>query len=243
MNVKEFLEAGYKFEVGDVFAYEDGETCVVQKYQLENCNEPSKVDCILTIIKSAQLERERRKEGAKRAQDSFVSFVDVINSVGFASVAESIKKSGDKMKRHPYADLFTAKLNNEELVLIEKHRDWEEWKVQSTNMCVMIHDTYEYFLCLPQHKEACLHYLNGGTIEVKSDLVGKWTEVCRGRSWRHGTGWMREDAQYRIKPKKEKRWIGVHPDGHCGGTHFDGYAKAENDSPVGYQIIEIEVEV
>jgi hypothetical protein len=100
----------------------------------------------------------------------------------------------------------------------------------------------DFFLCLPQHKEACLHWLNGG--DVQDYYEDEWTPVnsSDGKpSWSIHHAFMDEEAEYRIKPKKEKRWIV-----YRNGTVYGEYLSTDNindDFKATGQVIEIEVEV
>lgn len=107
--------------------------------------------------------------------------------------------------KHKHAEMIKAKVDNMELVAFVKLTSM--WSEMDDRSIVPTDVNFDYFLCLPQHKDACLHYLNGGDVLVKSNLVPSWAAVTHGQLWGKGIGWMREDAQYRIKPKKEKRWI------------------------------------
>ncbi|AUR98843.1 hypothetical protein NVP1256O_04 [Vibrio phage 1.256.O._10N.286.45.F8] len=99
-----------------------------------------------------------------------------------------------------YAELFTAKLNDMDLVLFEKHKDWDEWALTGdSDRYFMVSDNFEYFLCLPQHKEACLHWLNGGDAEfhLYGDSWGKYSSF-KGR-WDDESDFIDEDVIIRIK--------------------------------------------
>ena len=159
--------------------------------------------------------------------------------------------------KHKHAEMIKAKADNMELVVFERQNtathEKEEYKpIQPDgNRAIWFHEDADYFLCLPQHKEVCLHYLTGGDVLVKSNFVPSWETVTHGQSWGAGIGWMREDAQYRIKPKKEKRWIGVFKDGsRFKNTEFSyetvDELKDKCWAPFGFdnwQFIEVEVEV
>lgn len=62
MNVKEFLERGYKFEAGDIFKYSNGNINEVSLSSLRSCNTPSDVDCRLTVLHTTTKATERAKE-------------------------------------------------------------------------------------------------------------------------------------------------------------------------------------
>ena len=86
---------------------------------------------------------------------------------------------------------------------------------------------FEYFLCLPQHKKECLHWLNGGEVEFEDD-DGEWVSCSDwSKKWRQSTcGFMQDDNVIRIKPKKVKRWIGVHAK---SGLVTQGYCDTERE--------------
>ncbi|CAH9011442.1 conserved hypothetical protein [Vibrio phage 191E37-1] len=147
-----------------------------------------------------------------------------------------------------YAELFTAKLNDMGLVLFEKHRDWESWTIaKQSGRCFMVSDNFEYFLCLPQHKDAVINCLNGGVSEVfgGSGNFDRGDAVI-GSDWSScSLLWYMNDAcESRIKPKKEKRWIAVN--GKTGKLHETLFRFPFMDTPSamrGFEQIEIEVEV
>lgn len=82
MTVKEFLEAGYKFEVGDVFLQPNAvDKKIVDSLNIVSCNSSASMDSERYVIKSAALEREEKG--------------NIFGKVGIAS-DEREWKSGDK---------------------------------------------------------------------------------------------------------------------------------------------------
>ena len=77
-------------------------------------------------------------------------------------------------KLHKHYEMIVAKAANMDLTVFHKSITGE-WLIDTDSNKVMVfeNDSTEYFLCLPQHKEACLHWLNGGEIECLEggDLV------------------------------------------------------------------------
>lgn len=69
-------------------------------------------------------------------------------------------------KSHKHLEMIVAKAANMDLVLFIKLGD--QWQATGChdNQVINIASHYEYFLCLPQHKEECLHWLNGGKIQA-----------------------------------------------------------------------------
>lgn len=112
---------------------------------------------------------------------------------------------------HKYSELFKAKLDNMDLVLLHKHQGWDEWMVEKSatrndHPNFLVSDMFDYFLCLKEHTEACLHWLNGGheTLEVNSPFTGKFVQCYRLEKWRADGGYMRSDCEYRIRPSEEQ---------------------------------------
>lgn len=157
--------------------------------------------------------------------------------------------------KHKWYDAIVAKAGDMDLVVFARKAYGGDWaEVDSKENIPTFNQDNEYFLCLPQHKEACLHWLNGGLTEVKSSLTdGDWSECVNPSTpfWKDGIGWMRKDAHYRVKVRKEKRWIG-----YCANTNqtfphpqktieiAEGYAARNYGYKMSdWQFIEIEIEV
>lgn len=147
------------------------------------------------------------------------------------------------MTAHKHAEMIKAKVDNMEIVVFSKDRldgEWFEYG-RGGDYCPF-HPGDEYFLCLPQHNKdgQCLHWLNGGEIESswKGDGYCRYEVGPDDMEWHKERDWMSDFVKFRIKPRKEKRWIAVNvKDG-------DVCMCTENSSPAsGYQIVEIEVEV
>lgn len=148
--------------------------------------------------------------------------------------------------KHKHYDMIVAKAANMGLVVFSKTKNSEKWE-ESSLVAFIVNENFDFFLCLPQHKEACLHWLNGG--EVQYSLNG--TDWFDKDSF--GINKERMDIEYfnsathsmRIKPRKEKRWIVA----GCNSLHtmmyFSSHESASryNTNGVDTQIIEIEIEV
>lgn len=137
--------------------------------------------------------------------------------------------------KHKHYEMIVAKAANMDLVLFNKSENQDGWSV-SHETCLPVFSTCDYFLCLPQHKEACLHWLNGGEVQLVSPEFSEFP--CGYEEWLPSSVWMDKDYTFRIKPKKEKRWIAVDVANLSAEFCFSGDVPAS-----GYQIIEIEVEV
>ncbi|AUR87927.1 hypothetical protein NVP1106O_04 [Vibrio phage 1.106.O._10N.286.51.F7] len=101
--------------------------------------------------------------------------------------------------RHKHYDMIVAKAENMELVVFYKLPCEEWWQPDSE--CEALPDEVEidYFLCLPKHKEACLHWLNGGDVEfhLHGDSWGKYSSF-KGH-WDDESDFIDEDVIIRIK--------------------------------------------
>lgn len=151
------------------------------------------------------------------------------------------------MAKHKHSKMIKAKADNMDLVVFTKNcqNDGKWWALVNDESVIPSFDGDHYFACLPQHKEVCLHWLNGGDVEYKSRFTGDYWSKCYSISgWSPLIGLMREDVKYRIKPQKEKRWICINDNLEIeDGTLYGSYCDADENS-LGYkQIVEIEVEI
>lgn len=154
--------------------------------------------------------------------------------------------------KHKHYDMICAKAENMDLVLFHCGiGGWYEYGKDGeySPFC----QDEKYFLCLPQHKEACLHWLNGGDVQIahgKEDFFWNWSRPSR--EWRPHVSFMIDSVRFRIKPRKEKRWIGVYGN-HVTESHYKSEevcklfvlddASYSAFSREKWQFIEIEVEV
>lgn len=164
------------------------------------------------------------------------------------------------MTAHKHAEMIKAKADNMDLVVFGRMRKSNhDWIEMPFSRLVKNFDN-EYFLCLPQNKEACLHWLNGGEVLIKRrtfDDNGDELPFEGFLSWsRPSSGWipnvsfMNCNCTFKVRPKKEKRWIAVDVEtrktskiypskSECDNAMFSGCAS----NAQGWQFIEIEIEV
>ena len=144
------------------------------------------------------------------------------------------------MTAHKHAKLIKAKADNMELVKFIKVNG--EWIVDNLGSC-HFDDMCEYFLCLPKHKDACLHWLNGGKsqLEYTHSSYPTWNDIDNDATdWSTGHVFMDESLKMRIKPRKEKRWILINKAlNRVCNELYDYQPKNQN----GWVSHEIEVEV
>ena len=152
--------------------------------------------------------------------------------------------------KHKHYEMIVAKAKNMELVVFEKSK-LNGWVLLERHL-IPDSDACDYFLCLPQHKEACLHWLSGGDVQVQDFPTNDFNDYSDEKyEWSLETWWMSEQCNVRIKPKKEKRWIG-----YCANTN-QTFPHPQNSKELAgdyaainyrynmsdWQFIEIEVEV
>lgn len=151
--------------------------------------------------------------------------------------------------KHKHYEMIVVKAANMDLVVFQTDDDLKEWYV--LDRFPMWGESTNYFLCLPQHKDACLHWLNGGKAEALHEDFGLM-ELADSEAieWGVKSVFMKDSIEIRIKPKKEKRWIAVNSDGyvmpvHCGNIESARQHASHIDSRLteNIQFIEIEVEV
>lgn len=117
------------------------------------------------------------------------------------------------MSKHRHYDMIVAKAANMELVVFLKCGD--EWFFNDTSESFNFLSHAEYFLCLPQYKEACLHWLDGGDIQYKhisDDEREIFHDYTYEKVWDRELVFMDSNFEIRIKPKKVKRWVGYNSD-------------------------------
>lgn len=155
----------------------------------------------------------------------------------------------DFFMKHKHYDMIVAKAENMDLVVFCNGPHGSKWHVKDSNW-PCFSDEFDYFLCLPQHKEACLHWLNGGEVEFAGDYKSQWFiyQADKDRAWSEESAFNSDDYEFRIKPKKEKRWVILQYDSQLGdwciedGTLYKTLDEAEDNRRYG-QLAEIEVEV
>ncbi|AUR96371.1 hypothetical protein HOU79_gp04 [Vibrio phage 1.224.A._10N.261.48.B1] len=113
--------------------------------------------------------------------------------------------------RHPNADMLIAKVENMDLVLFSQALPYINPDIvpsaQDIKLIWVVHDRAvlpidsksTYFLCLPQHKEVCLHWLNGG--EVGYFHGKRWHTLTSHIAWEITHIFMYESFPLQIKPK------------------------------------------
>lgn len=162
--------------------------------------------------------------------------------------------------KHKHYDMIVAKAANMEFVVFVKHEETEsggllssavthtEWSEAGYpgDQMPCFHSELDYFLCLPQHKEACLHWLNGGEaliLDFPDDEIERVLESGAYSGWHYASVFMSESVKTRIKPKKEKRWIAVNMSRGVYCELFESKVEATEAYPHADQFIEIEIEV
>lgn len=118
--------------------------------------------------------------------------------------------------RHPHADMACCYLRNMDLIIFGKlaEDNAAAW-IEVSFSDLFQRNYFDYFLCLPKHKEACLWRLNGGLVQINLGIGGPWQSVDTKSSpvWYRGYWYMDEATESRIKPRKVKRWIAILDDG------------------------------
>ena len=106
--------------------------------------------------------------------------------------------------KHPNAEIIKAKADDVRLVTFTRDRydsssEWGESYQWGTD------PDFDYFLCLPQHAAACLHWLNGGEVELRIDGEEEWIPLLPATDveWCVGHSFMKEHVEIRVKPAKE----------------------------------------
>lgn len=150
--------------------------------------------------------------------------------------------------KHKHYEMIVAKAANMDLIIFHS-QDGKEWK-QAHDTCLPIFSSDHYFLCLPQHKDACLHWLNGGEVQYSLNNADWFNKDSFGIN-KEGMDFEyfnSDNHSMRIKPRKEKRWIGVYKNGATTDAcllkkEAENHPMITEVSAKDWQFIEIEVEV
>lgn len=153
--------------------------------------------------------------------------------------------------KHKHYEMIVAKAANMELVVFANSGDGEWFEMNEEEVPII--SDFDFFLCLPQHKDACLHWLNGGVsqVEYTKSPYTYWCDIeSEEVKWSLDNVFMSELLKIKVKPKKEKRWIAVDASTSQCTRHYSTkescfnseFAGCEGNAS-GWQFIEIEVEV
>lgn len=153
--------------------------------------------------------------------------------------------------KHNNYEMICAKAANMNLILFRKTPTDDEWVVCRRDwMPTDLQDSY--FLCLPEYKKECLAWLNGANVQEKgiNESDQWWSDqtsyVIWSKSWHKDHVFMNESLMFRVKPRKEIRWIVVfaNDDTTCG-ILYKTKLDAQKSFPLAGEecFIEIEVEV
>ncbi len=159
--------------------------------------------------------------------------------------------------KHVHYDKVVAKAANMDLVVLSKSNtgiNGDKWSEVPNSRAFPSCEYEDYFLCLPQHKEICLRFLNGETIQVGGNKDNSWNDAwdneAFSREWSEFSVFMDGSFEIRIKPKKVKRWIAVDLSTTQCTRHYSTKESCFNSefsgcdgNSSGWQFIEIEVEI
>lgn len=151
--------------------------------------------------------------------------------------------------KHKHVELIKAKADNMELVKFYKSTS-NGWCVCSNQGCVF-DEKWKYYLCLPQHKEECLAWLNGS--HIQDYFKGEWVNCkdYKGEDWTWMDNiFMNEEAVLRVAPKKVIKYAIYDKVEKVVGWTFDDKSLVEeslyfansNLDEERYQLISFEVE-
>ncbi|NUW71403.1 hypothetical protein HOP38_02615 [Vibrio mediterranei] len=112
--------------------------------------------------------------------------------------------------KHKHYEMIVAKAANMELVQF-RNIDGEWIEKDGDSKGVSFYADYQYYLCLGQYKKECLHWLNGGEVQMRRP-GREWLTLEkfeRDPKWHTHCGFMKDEYGFRIKPVTKKRWIAV----------------------------------
>jgi hypothetical protein len=118
------------------------------------------------------------------------------------------------MAKRKHSKMIKAWADNDELVACSRKNGgpWHNCGVRPSWF-----EDRDYFLCLPKHNKngQCLHWLNGGKIQWSDDIHGwsdkdNYVDDLKSQEFFSGNAFMLDDNKFRIKPKKETRYVVIH---------------------------------
>ena len=138
--------------------------------------------------------------------------------LGFVQKIEE-KEMTHQKEPHRHAEMMKAYADDVSLIVFCNGPFGRKWHVIDQKW-PSFNEDFDCFLCLPRHKEAVLNMLNGGESQIKP-AVG-WINALNDdvEKWNPNYWYMLDDYESRIKPKKEKRWIGFMKDNTVVNEHF-----------------------
>ena len=113
------------------------------------------------------------------------------------------------MAAHKHADIIIAKAKDMDLVAFIKMNDDGGWHELTHGYLPSFRKENEYFLCLPQHRDVCWHWLNGGEVQQSPIDIDQWVLSGSNKNWFCKHSFMHDTLMFRTKPRKEKRWIAI----------------------------------
>lgn len=153
------------------------------------------------------------------------------------------------MTKHKHYEMIVTKAANMDSVTLYKEGVGCYWSVRLSQDSTHFSEGFDFFLCLPQHKEACLHWLNGGDVllkDFKEDTTERMLSSSAFVGWHESTVFMSEEAQIRIAPKKETRWVVIDAFGNAVPTLLKDEQSLENAKELmpncSFHRVEVEVQ-
>lgn len=143
------------------------------------------------------------------------------------------------MTAHNHAEIVKTKADNMELVLFAQSKGGEtygKWTECNKDTLPKNSEFCNYFLCLPKFKDQCSDWLNGIEVEYKviqSVPNNEWYDLSayNDGDWSIGHAFMSDMYEFRVKPRKEKRWIAVkrNDEQQVYAVTFDSLEQAQYD--------------
>jgi hypothetical protein len=150
------------------------------------------------------------------------------------------------MAKRKHSKMIKAWADNNELVAYSR-KNGGQW--HACGYRPYWFEDRDYFLSQQKHKNECLHWLNGGEIQWSDHFHGwsdkdNYADDLESQKFFPGNAFMLDDNKFRIKPKKETRYVVVHK-GKLVSALFkkDAYIRASYGAEYHeLQIFPIEVE-
>ncbi|PNG65003.1 hypothetical protein CRN61_17805 [Vibrio vulnificus] len=151
------------------------------------------------------------------------------------------------MTKHRHYRLIEEKAKNLDLVIFVN----DGKRCQETDFSSMVeHEDVDFFLCSQKHLDLVNCWIESGmpTLQIRGKKHPVWVDFNPDLSLGVGLDFMKEENEIRLKPRRQKRWVGVAVNGESTPNYgvkgrVEGWIKDMGIDPSLFQVIEFEMEI
>ncbi|HFQ4860119.1 TPA: hypothetical protein ACGU7E_003291 [Vibrio vulnificus] len=151
------------------------------------------------------------------------------------------------MTKHRHLQLIEEKARNLDLVVFVNNGI----KCEEVDFAAMVeHEDFDFFLCSKKHLDIVNYWLGNGMpmLQIRSKGNPVWVDFNPDLSLGIGFDFMKEENEIRLKPRKQKRWVGVAVNGQSTPNYgvkgrVEDWIKDMGIDQSLFHIIEFEMEI